>query len=405
MYLSRTIEKKIHELSTFFPILLLTGPRQVGKTTVLQTCAESGRTVVSLDDPDVRALARNDPGLFLQRFQPPLLVDEIQYAPQLLPYLKMIVDKNRQPGQFWLTGSQQFHLMKNVAESLAGRVGILKLAGLSLCEQQGRSNREPFLPEPEIVARRAVPGMDSPTLFHHIWKGSFPDLCSHDDSMWQAFYSSYLQTYIERDIRGLAQVGDEMRFLRFMKVLAARTGQMLNASEVARDVGASANTISNWISILQSTGLVYLLQPYFNNMTSRAIKTPKLFFMDTGLACYLTGWSNPEVLESGAMSGPMLETFVISEVIKSWWHNGREAPVFFYRNRDKQEIDLIIEENGLLYPVEIKKKSNPGPGDVRTFAVIENKLQRQAGPGAVICTAPTHLPIRRDVLAVPVSCV
>lgn len=404
MYLSRTLEKSIQKISAFFPVLLVTGPRQVGKTTILQVCGSEGRNYVSLDTLENRNLARNDPALFLQRFKPPLLIDEIQYAPQLFPYIKAIVDEQKQSGMYWLTGSQQFHLMKNVSESLAGRVGILHLEGFSQAERDGQPERPLFLPTPKTIEARSAhaPKTDIEAIYHQIWKGSYPRLHGTGDDMWQFFYDAYVQTYIERDIRELGTVGNELDFLKFMKVLAARTGQILNYSDIARDVGISSPTVKAWMSMLQTSGLIFMLQPYHNNINSRVIKTPKVYFMDTGLACYLTGWNSPQTLENCAMSGELLETFVLSEIVKSWWHNGKQPNIYYYRDKDRREIDVLLEENGVLYPIEIKKKTNPNTGDIKAFGAIETILKQKRGHGAVLCMAQTHLPITAEVDAVPI---
>ena len=405
MYLTRTLEKSIQKVSDFFPVLLVTGPRQVGKTTILQACGSERRNYISLDTLENRSLAQNDPALFLQRFKAPLLIDEIQYAPQLFPYIKAAVDEQKQSGMYWLTGSQQFHLMKNVSESLAGRVGILHLEGFSQAERDGQPERRLFLPTPKVIEDRAAfaPKTDIEAVFHQIWKGSYPRMHEADDDMWQFFYDAYVQTYIERDIRDLGSVGNELDFLTFMKVLAARTGQLLNYSDIARDVGISAPTVKAWVSLLQTSGLIFILQPYHNNINSRVIKTPKVYFMDTGLVCYLTGWNAPQTLENCAMSGELLETYVISEIVKSWWHNGKQPNIYYYRDKDRREIDVILEENGVLYPIEIKKKSNPNAGDIKAFDAVETVLKQKRGHGAVLCMARTHLPITAEVDAVPIS--
>lgn len=359
MYIQRTIEKSIDRANKFFPVVLVTGPRQVGKTTVLQNCETQPRTYVSLDTLENRELAKNDPTLFLQRYPAPVLIDEIQYAPELFPYIKASVDKEKKNGMYWLTGSQQFHLMKNVSESLAGRVGILQLEGLSQDEKNGHPDVPPFLPTEEYIKTKVQNATETDLLkiYELIWKGSYPKLYPADSDYWAVFYESYMQTYIERDIKALSAVGNELDFVKFMRALAARTGEMLNYSELANDVGVSQPTIKSWLSILQASGLVYILRPYYNNVGNRFIKTPKVYFMDTGLACYLTGWKTPEVLESGAMSGNMFETYVVSEIIKSYWHNGKQPDIYYYRDKEKREIDVLLHENGTLYPVEIKKKA------------------------------------------------
>lgn len=404
MYIKRTIEKSIERANKFFPVVLVTGPRQVGKTTVLQNCEKQPRTYVSLDTLENRELAKNDPTLFLQRYPAPVLIDEIQYAPELFPYIKASVDKEKKSGMYWLTGSQQFHLMKNVSESLAGRVGILQLEGLSQDEKNGHPDVSPFLPTEEYIKTKVQDATETDLLkiYELIWKGSYPKLYPADSDYWAVFYESYMQTYIERDIKALSAVGNELDFVKFMRALAARTGEMLNYSELANDVGVSQPTIKSWLSILQASGLVYILRPYYNNVSNRFIKTPKVYFMDTGLACYLTGWKTPEVLESGAMSGNMFETYVVSEIIKSYWHNGKQPDIYYYRDKDKREIDVLLHENGTLYPVEIKKKSNPDKGDIKAFNVIE-ALKQKRGTGAVVCMAQTHLPLTEDVNIIPVG--
>lgn len=404
MYIKRTIEKSIERANKFFPVVLVTGPRQVGKTTVLQNCETQPRTYVSLDTLENRELAKNDPTLFLQRYPAPVLIDEIQYAPELFPYIKASVDKEKKSGMYWLTGSQQFHLMKNVSESLAGRVGILQLEGLSQDEKNGHPDVPPFLPTEEYIKTKVHSAAETDLLkiYELIWKGSYPKLYPADSDYWAVFYESYMQTYIERDIKALSAVGNELDFVKFMRALAARTGEMLNYSELANDVGVSQPTIKSWLSILQASGLVYILRPYYNNVGNRFIKTPKVYFMDTGLACYLTGWKTPEILESGAMSGNMFETYVVSEIIKSYWHNGKQPDIYYYRDKDKREIDVLLHENGTLYPIEIKKKSNPDKGDIKAFSVIET-LKQKRGTGAVACMAPTHLPLTGDVNIIPVG--
>ncbi len=404
MYIERTIETTILEINSFFPVILLTGPRQVGKTTVFQHSEKTKRNYVSLDNLANRELAQNDPVLFLQRFPAPLLIDEIQYAPQLFPHIKEIVDREQKSGSYWLTGSQQFQLMQNVSESLAGRVGILKLQGLSQKEKENKAVISPFLPTKQYIEEQA--NISMPTnihkVFHNIWKGSYPKLYQANDKNWEIFYSSYIQTYLEKDIRDLALVSNELNFMKFMKSLAARIGQLVNYADLAKDIGVSQPTIKSWVSIMQSTGLIYLLPPYSNNLTNRVIKTPKIYFMDTGLVAHLTGWKTPETIELGAMNEAFLENYIVSEIIKSYWHNGQKENMFFYRDKDMKEIDILFEENGKLYPVEIKMKSNPNKKDISAFNVLE-KFGKEIGEGAVICFAPTYLPITEKVNSIPVA--
>ena len=417
MYLTRSLEKIVSAASEFFPVVLVTGARQVGKTTLLRQMMERAgvQDYVSLDDPMRRELAASDPGLFMQNLKLPVLIDEIQYAPQILPYLKMQVDSANESGRFWLTGSQQFHLMKGVTESLAGRVGIVRLSGLSLGEKLGDGgNCTPFLPGTRSASSRKF--IPLPELYKHIWSGSYPRLFNRlwkrDDSgrlvfqdaqaeeFHQIFYSEYVDTYLQRDVKDLAQIGNAHSFLRFLRVCAARTGQLLNYTELAKDAEVSPATAKNWLSILEVSGIIYLLQPWASNLTKRLTKTPKMYFLDTGLVAYLTGWTSPETLEKGAMSGAIFETWIISEILKSWWYSGKTAPVYFYRDKDGKEIDVLIERDGKLYPIEIKKSAAPSKNDIRHFSVLE-RLGCPVGESALICMYPDTLPLTEQCTIIP----
>lgn len=402
MYKSRTIEDTLLKTSNTFPVVLITGPRQVGKTTVFQNCEREKRSYVSLDELVNRELAKKDPKLFLEKYKTPVLIDEIQYAPELLPYIKLIVDTKKQNGMYWITGSQQFDLMKNVSESLAGRVGILKLQGFSQKEKFDKSLQNQFLPTKEFLENKSnkLKKIDINKLYNIIWLGSFPKLNINKNVDWTIFYSSYVQTYIERDIRDLINISNEDLFLRFLRVLSTRTGQELNYASISNDVGTSQPTIKSWVSLLKTTGLIYLLEPYYNNITNRIIKTPKLYFLDTGLVCYLSGWQNSNTLELSAMSGAIFETYVVSEILKSYWHNGKIPNIYFYRDKEQKEIDLIIEENGTLYPIEIKKKTNADKEDIKHFKVLE-QFKKPIGDGAVICMSDDWLPITKNVNMIP----
>jgi predicted AAA+ superfamily ATPase len=404
VYLTRTAERFVAAAAQQFPVLLVTGARQTGKTTLLRHASETDRTYVSLDDSRILDLARRDPVLFLQRFRPPLLIDEIQYAPELLPYIKMEVDQAARPNLFWLTGSQQFHMMKGVSESLAGRVAVIQLLGVSRRECVGQdSDLGPFLPTPAALGARTL-GTERVgvlELYRAIWRGTYPAIALHETMDRDLFYGSYVQTYLQRDVRDLARVGDELAFLRFLKIGAARTGQLLNLSEFARDADIAVNTAKSWLSILKASGIIYLLEPYHNNVNKRMIKTPKLYFLDTGLAAYLTEWSSPETLEAGALSGAIFETWVIAELLKSYLHRGKQPPFYFYRDKDKKEIDLLIVSDGTVYPLEIKKTASPSPADVRTFATLE-RLGQPIGPGGVICLCQQGLPLTDSAVSIPV---
>jgi hypothetical protein len=409
---SRTLARTIQTVSGRFPVVMLTGPRQVGKTTLLEMCAggveSAPRNYVTLDDLDARALAQSDPALFLQTWPAPVTIDEVQYAPQLFPAIKLQVDRLRANGLFWLTGSQKFQMMRGVTESLAGRVAILDLLGLSQAELLGRGDSSrPFLPTGEWIdaAREQARQTRPPTLmgtFERIWLGSFPRLDTQGASARDVFYRAYIQTYIQRDVQDVLKVSDQTAFNRFLAAVAARTGQLLNYAGLARDVDIDNKTAKAWLSVLETSGLVYLLQPYHSNLSKRLVKAPKLYFLDTGLAAYLTRWPDAGSLEAGAMSGAMLETWVVGEILKSYWHNGLEAPLYHYRDADQQEVDLIVESAGLLYPIEIKKTASPSQRARRHFAALD-KLDKPVGPGAVICFVERDIPLSGEVAAVPVT--
>jgi predicted AAA+ superfamily ATPase len=405
MYYPRTMSDCCLAASDQFPVLLLTGPRQVGKTTLLQHLAGKERRYVTLDDLTVRELARNDPALFLQRYEPPVLIDEVQYAPQLLPLIKIAVDRQRKRGLFWLTGSQQFHLMEGISETLAGRVAILSLLGFSNRERRRLElGPGPFLPTPSVLEEReaSAPTPTLKRLYADIWLGGYPALVTKQVRDRDLFYSSYLQTYLQRDVKDMAQVGNEASFVRFLKACAARTGQMLNLTELARDADVAVNTAKSWLSVLQASFQVFLLQPYHSNVTKRLVKTPKLYFLDTGLCAYLTGWSSPETLEAGAMGGAILETYVVAEVLKSWWNQGKQPPVYYYRDKDGKEIDLLFLKDRAIHPLEIKKSANPRREWAKQFTVLD-RLKPRGSHGGFVCLCRERLPLTDKVTAIPVG--
>jgi len=407
MYIRRTLESAFLEASQHFPVILVTGARQVGKTTFLRELGEPDRSYVSLDDPRILELARTDPALFTQKYTGPVIIDEIQYAPELLPYIKMAVDADRAPGRFWLTGSQQFHLMKEVSESLAGRVAIMRLLGLSRREQDRMGGDSgPFMPTREILSSRleSMTPLTLKALYTLIWRGAYPALAADPGLDRDLYYSSYVQTYLQRDVRDLAKVGDEATFLRFVRACAARTAQLLNIADLARDADVSPNTAKSWLSILETSGVVYLLEPFFSNLTKRLVKTRKLYFLDTGLCSWLTEWGSPESLEAGAASGAMLETWILVELLKSWWHNGKRAPFHYYRDKDKKEIDLLITQDDVLYPLEFKKTASPDKRSARHFGVLD-RLGRSIGSGGVVCLAETSIPLSDGVVGIPVGAI
>lgn len=383
-YIKRSAENIIKKQEKIFKTILVTGARQVGKTTMLKNL-KNNINYITLDDMILNQSAKEDPNLFLKSNKKPLIIDEIQYAPELLRYIKIEIDNSEEKAMFYLTGSQQFHLMKDVSESLAGRIGILNLLGLSLREIKGIDFHNPFITTEEYLIEREKSHLE--TSYSEIWdiihKGTMPALYQ-EDSDFEMFYSMYVNTYIERDVRNLTQVGDTLTFLKFMTALASRIGSLLNLNAVASEVGISVPTAQRWLSILVSSNIIYLLEPYYNNIIKRVIKTPKIYFLDTGLVSYLTKWKNKDVLEAGNMAGNFFENFVIVEIIKSYYNNGElRPPLYFYRDKEKREIDLIIEQNGKLYPIEIKKSANPNKDMISNFKVLE-KIG-EVGTGGIIC--------------------
>lgn len=372
----------------------------MGKTTLLKHLAEKEREYVTLDDPVEREAAVREPALFLERHQPPVIIDEIQYAPNLLPYIKMYVDTHQHRGDFWLTGSQKFHLMKDVSESLAGRIAVIEMYGLSQSEIENVAS-EPFVCDHQVMLerfkQRKPQGLNA--IYERIYKGSMPfaylGAFNRDE-----FYSGYVNTYLERDIKSLAQVADELDFFRFMTACAARTSEMVNFADLAKDVGISAPTAKKWLSVLVSSGIVTLIQPYFNNTLKRAVKSPNMYFMDTGLAVYLTRWDSPKTLEASAMSGKIFETYVVSELLKSYHNAGKQPPVYYYRDTDGKEIDIVLEYDGTVYPIEIKKTGNPGKDAIKNFAVLQN-AGKPVGEGAVVCLYNNVLPINQKNWIIP----
>jgi predicted AAA+ superfamily ATPase len=345
------------------------------------------------------AFAKTDPKGFLETYSPPVIIDEIQYAEELFPYIKMLADASDERGRVWLTGSQQYNMMKNITESLAGRVIIIDMLGLSIYERNGIGlEQHPFLPSEKPPAK--LKRRNAPDTFKIIWQGSYPDVVYRDEKSRKDFYDSYIRTYLERDVRQLINVGDEVAFLTFLKVAAARTGRDLNVTDIAKDVGISPPTAKKWLSVLQASGIIYFLQPYFKNITKRLVKNPKMYFLDTGIAAYLAGWTTPEALETGISSGAFFETFAISEIIKSYWHNGEKPNLYFFRDEKGHEIDLVIYQNGKYYPIEIKKHATPDRNDISSFKIFA-KLEALAH-GSEICLVSEPQPLSPEATAISV---
>lgn len=403
-YIKRHAESTVQKLSEMFGAVLVAGSRQVGKTTMLREIT-ANMNYITMDDMMIRAAAQEESSTLFKDFPPPVFVDEIQKAPALFEQIKLLLDRSRKKGQFFLCGSQQFRMMKGVSESLSGRVGLLTLLGFSLRELYEIDCDTPFISTDEFFSERkkCLANVSYDDIWHAIHRGSMPELCSNPEFDWQMYYSAYVNTYIERDVRDLSEIGDTLKFMRFMTAAAASVGQLLNLASLARDVGISQPTAERWLSVLTSSNIVYLLKPYSNNATKRAVKTPKLYFLDTGLAAYLTKWNSPDVLKNGAMAGAFFENFVITEIIKSYYNKGIiDPPLYFYRDKDMNEIDLLIEQNGTLYPLEMKKHADPQKGDVSAFSLLDNISGIKRGTGGVICLYDELVPLKGGDRVIPV---
>ena len=414
-YIPRQIEEIVQRSDSSFKCVLLTGARQTGKSTLLKELFPN-KKYLSFDDPFLEDQANENPRSFLMLNPPPVVLDEVQRTPELFRYIKIICDESKDHGLFCLSGSQPLELMQNVSESLSGRVSVLELSGLSLREIQRSDFCEQFVPTLEYVQKRGASAKQPENIWATIHRGSYPEL-QDENVEWASFYAGYVKTYLERDVRQLSAVHDLNDFRRFMVAAAARTGQMLNVANIADEIGKDAVTVRRWLSILEASGVIYLLEPYANSVLKRAIKTPKLYFRDTGLAAYLTRWLTPETLAYGAMSGAFFETFVISEILKSYSNRGIDYRycVSYYRGRDKKkvskngetremesEIDLIIEENGVLYPIEIKQSSNVTADEAAAFTVLEKIEGKKRGMGGIICMCPQPGMLRDNLLSIPV---
>ena len=383
--------------------MLVTGPRQVGKTTLLRNLMTDNRNYVTLDDLEERRLAQNDPALFLELHELPILIDEVQYAPELFSYIKIAIDNDAAPGSFWLTGSQAFKMMELAQESLAGRVAILHMSSLSQHEIYGSGENIPFTIELASLKARKLTGTPAnmEELYMRIWNGSMPGLISGKFTDRNVFYSSYLQTYIERDVSESVALTDKLQFQDFIRAAACRAGQMLNIHTIAQDVGISDDTAKRWLQVLEKSDIIFYLRPYSNNLLKRTIKTPKLYFFDTGLVAYLTKYTSPEILQNGAINGSILENYVVSELMKSYHNAAQDCLLWYYRDKDNHEIDLIMESDGQLHPLEIKRSINPGSELIGAFTVLD-KGSVPRGKGAILCMRPELSAINADNYIVPI---
>lgn len=388
-YIRRAMEKIFLALNNEFPAILITGPRQVGKTTMLHKMMEDenkNREYVTLDDLTEREMAKNDPKMFFQIHKPPVFVDEVQYAPELFSYIKIHIDKYHEPGSFWLTGSQIFKLMDGVQESLAGRVALLNMSTMSQSEIGGFTT-EPFILDIDNLQERFKERkfIDTPSLYERIFNGGMPSLISGQYTNRGIVYSGYISTYIDRDVKVISGTIDSLKFLSFLTAVAALSGQMLNFKTIADAAGIDQITVKRWLSILEKLGIVFYLHPYSNNTLKRTVTKPKIYFYDTGLVAYLTKWSDSNTLMNGAMSGAILENYVVSEIVKSYHNCGIESFIYYYRDKDAKEIDIVLESDGKLHPIEIKKTTTPASQLTRVFSIID-KPPLVRGTGAVLCT-------------------
>jgi predicted AAA+ superfamily ATPase len=407
MYYKRHIEDTVKRIAGRKPAVVITGARQVGKSTML-TKTFGGMNSVSLNRPLIRNSAKDNPSLFFDQYKPPVIVDEIQKAPELFDYIKDVVDEQNSdtPGMFYLTGSQSLSLMDRVSDSLAGRAGIVKMIGLSCRELDEISYREVFKPTAAHIEsiKKSLPPPSYDTLINRIHKGFFPELYKTESNLddWNDYYDSYFQTYIERDVKDILNIRDEMAFIKFIRACASLSGETVNFVTLAEMCGKDVGTVKAWLSVMVSCGLIYLLEPYYNNYSKRMVKSPKLYFLDTGLACWLLGWNTPQQLVNGAMWGHIFESFVFSEILKSYYNAGKTTPpLFYYRDTDKNEIDLVIKDGDTLYPVEIKTSSDPGKSMVSAFKQLEKLPNITVGEGAVICLAKSPLPLKDNVWIIP----
>ena len=403
-YIKRDMEEAFLRVSEQFKVILVTGPRQVGKTTMIKKLMEgSDRKYVTLDDLVLRDLAKNDPEMFIKTYSPPVFIDEVQYAPELFSYIKIQVDERQQKGDYWLSGSQIFRLMRNVSESLAGRVGLLDLFPLSQNEIYNRKKCMPLEMDFDHLKERAsnIPAAAPIDIFTRIHNGGMPEVITGEAGISKRLYENYIRTYLERDVRDLSGDIDVLKFHRFMVAVAARTAQLVNFKSIADDAEIDQVTAKNWLNIMETLGLIFYLHPYSNNLLKRTIKAPKLYFYDSGLVAHLTRWSSVETLMSGAQSGAILENFVISEVMKGYYNCGHRPYLYYFRDKDNKEIDLLWEANGTLYPLEVKKTATPDMRLTKVFGVLE-KSGKIVGSGGVVCMYENFTPFDKNNFVIPI---
>ena len=406
-YIKRDMEDTFLQVSKQFKVVLVTGPRQVGKTTMMKKLMNgTNRKYISLDDMALRHLAKNDPKVFIDTYSPPVFIDEVQYAPELFSYIKIQVDNRQKAGDYWLSGSQVFRLMRGISESLAGRVGLLDMLPLSQNEIYNKKKNTPLSMDFDSLKQRTegIPEAAPIDIFSRIYYGGMPQIIAEGLDSRDRFYESYVRTYLERDVRDLSGSIDVLKFHRFMVAVAARTAQLVNFKSIADDADLDQVTVKGWLNILETLGLIFYLHPYSNNILKRSLKSPKLYFFDSGLVAYLARWNGIEALMNGAQNGALFENFVISEIAKGYCNNGRTPYLYYFRDKDNREIDLLWEENGTLYPIEIKKTSSPDIRLAKIFKLLE-KSGKFLGKGGIVCLYDDFLPLGCDNYIVPVRCI
>ena len=403
IYVKRALERKFLHMSSFFKAVLVTGARQVGKTTMLKhLVAEQSRTYVSMDNPMARTLAKSDPVLFFQTYKPPMIIDEIQKAPELFEQIKIICDESEERGLFWLTGSQQYKMMKNIRDTLAGRIGILELYSLSTNEVDKLSfpNEMDFSLSCLLARQPLVKKNDIIQVFEHIWRGGMPDAQEADSEQRQEYFNSYIETYLMRDVAEEGGITDTVRFYQFMRACAALVAEPVNYKALAEAAGISQPTAREWMRLLQGLGIIYLLPPYANNELKRLTKTPKMYFCDTGLGAYLSMWLTRDTLMNGAASGHYFENHVVIEMVKNFAYAPSKVNLTYYRDSNAKEIDVFVEENGIIHPLEIKKSANPDRREVKKYELLD-KAGLKRGSGGIVCMCEEVLPIDSQNCFIP----
>lgn len=404
-YIHRSLERKFLKMSHAFKVVMVTGARQVGKSTMLKHLAQdSGRTYVSMDDGDVRELANRDPKLFFQMYQPPVLIDEVQKAPALFEQIKILCDESEERGRFWLTGSQSKKLMKQAGDSLAGRIGILKMYSLSAKELEGRPDDIPdsYSLSSLLQRKKALPDNNILDVYSRIWEGGMPDMISMDAEIRREYWNSYIDAYLMRDAVDDNGILDTEGFRKFLRACAAFSGELVNYNDLGSAAGVSGSTAKEWTKVLQTMGIIFLLEPYYNNELKRMIKTPKLYFCDTGLCAFLSSWTSRDTLLNGAASGHYLENYVVSEMLRNSSYGEKKVNLNFYRDTNQKEIDLVLEMDGQLHPFEIKRAASPDPKAIRAFSLLA-KSGKEIGSGGIICMAAKPFPINADNNLIPVN--